>query len=152
VAPRGFHPARIDEKGRLKLPAVFHEYLSQLGEKKVFVTTIDTVTARLYTSSVWAVNETFFENPGEDAAEWAESVAFVARHYGADSEIDSQGRLLVPQELRKDLGIENQAVWLGYDKGAIAIYGESMYQQKLAASKAQLPVAVSGLVRKSLLK
>ncbi len=150
--PRGFHPARVDEKGRLKLPSIFQEYLGKLGEKTVFITTLDRSTARIYTSSVWAANEKFFADPGEAAAEWAEAVAFVANHYGADSDLDNQGRVLVPQELRKELGIENQPVWLGHEQGAIAVYGEAMYQQKLAAMKSQLPTAVRELKKKSLLK
>jgi MraZ protein len=147
--PRGFHSARVDEKGRLKLPAVFQQWLADLGEKRVFVTTIDSSTVRLYRTSVWKENEILFENAGEDA-ESADAISFLAKHYGADSEIDSQGRVLVPKVLREDLAMENQAVWLGYDRGAIEVYSDAMYQQKLAAFKQKIGTAVGALRKKGL--
>ena len=147
--PRGFHQARVDEKGRLKLPAVFQQYLGDLGEKQVFITTLDLRTVRLYRSSLWKENENLFENAGDDA-ENADAVAFLSKHYGADSELDGQGRVLVPQELRKDLQVENQPVWLGYDRGAIEVYGEAIYQQKLADSKSKIATAVGALRKKGL--
>ncbi|MBS1876038.1 MAG: hypothetical protein JSU00_22690 [Acidobacteria bacterium] len=150
--PRGFHQGRVDEKGRLKLPAVFQEYLAKSGVDSLFITTMDRSTTKLYTKADWAANEAFFASPGEEAAEWADAVQFCANHYGADSSIDGQGRVLVPQELRRDLGIENQPVWLVNEKGVITVYGEQMYQQKLAAMKASLPTAFRELKKKSLVK
>lgn len=150
--PRGFHQGRIDEKGRLKLPSVFQEYLGKLGADSVFVTTLDRSTTRLYTKETWAANEAFFANPSEDAAEAAEAVQFCANHYGADSGIDNQGRVLVPQELRKELSIESQPVWLTQEKGVIVVYGEQLYQEKLAAMKMALPNAVRDLKKKNLVK
>ena len=39
--PNGMYPARVDDKGRLKLPVGFQEYISGLPEKKLFVTSLD---------------------------------------------------------------------------------------------------------------
>ncbi len=139
----------MDERGRLKLPAVFQQYLSELGEKKVFITTMDTVTARLYPISVWKANENLFTNAGEEA-DSAGVTNFFMNHYGADSDVDGQGRILLPQELRRDLGMENQAVFLGNDKGAIQVMGETAYQQRLSEAKAKIANAVAALNKKGL--
>jgi MraZ protein len=147
--PRGFHPARVDEKGRLKLPSIFQQYMADLGEKQVFITTLDVRTARLYPISVWKENERLLENPGEEA-ENADAVAFLSKHYGADSELDGQGRVLMPQGLRRELEIENQPVYVGYDRGAIEVYGEAMYQQKLAEYRAHISTSVGALKKKGL--
>ncbi len=147
--PRGFHPARVDDKGRLKLPSIFQQYMADLGEKQVFITTLDVRTARLYPISVWKENEKLLENPGEEA-ENADAVAFLSKHYGADSELDGQGRVLMPQGLRRELEIENQPVFVGYDKGAIEVYGEAMYQQKLADYRAKINTSVGALKKKGL--
>lgn len=133
--PRGFHQARVDEKGRCKLPAALLQYLNAQGVKKVFITTLDLTTARLYPISVWEQNEKMLENPGASALQ-AKAVSFLAKHYGADSDLDGQGRVLLPQELRRKLQMENQPVWLGYDKGALEIYGEAIYQKRLAEYEA----------------
>jgi MraZ protein len=147
--PRGFHQARVDEKGRCKLPAVVQAYFGAQGVKKVFITTLDLHTVRLYPIPVWEQNEKLFEKPGEEA-ENAEKVYFLARHFGADSDLDNQGRVLLPQELRRELGIENQPVWLGYDKGAIEMYGETIYQAKLAEAKAEIAGAILAMKKKGL--
>lgn len=139
--PRGFHQARVDEKGRCKLPAAVHQHLVATGVKKVFITTVDLATARLYPISVWEENEKLFANPGA-AAPQAKAISFLARHYGSDSDVDGQGRVLLPQELRKKLQMENQPVWLGFDKGALEMYGEANYQKKLAESEAEALAAL----------
>ena len=51
--PRGIYPARIDEKGRLKLPADFHRYLTEIGATRVFVTSFDERIGRIYPIPVW---------------------------------------------------------------------------------------------------
>ena len=66
-APRGFFSARVDEKGRLKLPAAITQYLGALGENKVFVTTLNGSTARIYPISAWRQTENVLEEAGEDA-------------------------------------------------------------------------------------
>ena len=147
--PRGFHQARVDEKGRCKLPAAVQSYFAGQNVKKVFITTLDTLTARLYPIPVWEQNEELFDAAGDQAAE-AEKVSFLAQHFGGDSDVDTQGRVLVPQELRRELGLENQPVWLVYDKGAIAMYGEAIYKAKLAEARAEIAAAVGAMKKKGL--
>ena len=105
--PRGFFGARVDEKGRLKLPSAIAQYLAALGEQKVFVTTLDGFLARIYTISGWQRAESMLEEAGEDVTD-REDVATVAYHFGADSEIDPQGRVLVPTELRRALKLRER--------------------------------------------
>jgi MraZ protein len=139
--PRGFFQARVDEKGRCKLPAAVQQYLTAIGVKTVFITTLDLTTARLYPISVWEQNEKILENPGASAAQ-AKTLSFLAKHYGGDSDLDTQGRVLLSQEIRRKLKMENQAVWIGHDKGAFEIYSESVYNAKLAEHEGQ---AISAL-------
>ena len=131
--PRGHYPARVDEKGRLKLPAAFQQLLKDLGEDKVFVTTLDISTVRIYPISLWKQNEKFFEEAADP--EIAENVAFLADYFGADSDIDGQGRVLVPQGLRRELNLENQPVWLQQYKGRINVYGKPEYEGKLESAR-----------------
>ena len=127
--PRGIYPGRVDEKGRLKLPAAFQQYLESMGEKKVFVTTLDVRIVRIYPISRWKENEIFFEAKNDDPAA-AEDLAFIANDFGADSELDGQGRVLIPPQLRRTLGIENQPVWLDAYKGRINVYGKEIYDER----------------------
>lgn len=148
-APRGFHSARVDEKGRLKLPAIIAEYLSNLGEQKVFITTVNGSTARIYPTSVWRQNENLLEEEGDDA-EVKEQIAFVANHFGADSDVDAQGRVLMPTDLRRTLGMEGEQVYLRCFKQRIEVTGRQVYEQQLAEAMAGLDQKVRSLEKKGL--
>jgi MraZ protein len=143
-APIGFQPTRVDEKGRLKFPSNIGQYLSDLGEKKVFVTTLDVVTIRIYPMLVWRATQALLEAPADDS-EIRDDVAFVAYHYGADSEIDPQGRILVPTNLRRELNVENAQVHLRCFKSRIDLFPGPAYDKMLADAKASLVSKVKAL-------
>lgn len=147
--PRGTLQARVDEKGRLKLPAAIQQYLGRLGENKVFITTLDLKSARLYPTSLWQENEVFFSQPSDDPDELAD-VQLLANHYGADSDLDTQGRVLFPTELRRDLGMENQPVWLECQKGRINVYSQQEYGQRLERAKTRAAEKLRSLESKGL--
>jgi len=147
--PRGNYPARVDEKGRLKLPAVVHQYLNQLGEEKVFITSLDLRTARIYPISVWKQNEDLFELASDDP-QAAEDIAFIANHLGADTEVDGQGRVLMPQELRQALKMENQPVWLACYKGRINVYAKDVYEERRVRAMTNLEQKLVTLEKRGL--
>ena len=138
------------KKGRLKLPAAFKEYVGSFGVKKVFVTSLDFRIARLYPIALWRSNEKFFEQFTDDP-EAAEDIAFIANDMGADCEMDDQGRVLIPQELRRHLGIENQPVWLESYQGLVNIYGKDIYEErKRRAADRQAEKLIAAARRKGL--
>jgi MraZ protein len=127
------YPSRLDDKGRIKLPAPFQEYLSGLPEKKLFVTSLDGLTAQVYPLQIWRANEKFFESYTDDP-EAASATAFVAADLGAEAQMDSQGRIVFPAELRRELGIENQAVRVFAYKGRIEVLSERIYEERKRAA------------------
>ncbi len=137
------YPARLDDKGRVKVPAPFQEFLAGLPEKKLFVTSLDGRTAQVYPIEVWRQNEKFFDSYTEDP-ETAHRVSFNAADLGAEAEMDAQGRILFPSELRRELGIENQPVRLFAYKGRIEVLSEPIYEER----KKQAQQAASENVRK----
>jgi len=148
-APRGTLPARVDEKGRLKLPAAVAQYLEAIGERKVFVTTLNISTALIYPISAWRETERMLQEPGEDAESRAD-VAFIANHYGEDAEVDAQGRVLVPTTLRRELELERDDVHLLWYKQRIEVLGSKVYEQRLAKAKMSLAEKVAALEKKGL--
>jgi MraZ protein len=142
--PRGMHPGRVDDKGRIKLPAVFQEYVRSQAEKKLFVTSLDGSIAKIYPIAVWRENEKLLQayrgNP-----QYARIVAFNANRYGDEAEMDGQGRVLFPQNLRQKLGIEDSTVYLMVNKGPIEIYTEAMYHEWERMADAGADEAVPGL-------
>jgi MraZ protein len=144
--PRGVYPARVDEKGRLKLPVNFQQYL---GNEKLFITTLDTRIARIYPISVWEQNEKLLFDQTDDT-DAAEDLAFVANHFGADGDIDSQGRILLPTELRRALNLENQPVRLDYFQGAINVVSEPVYEERQKRAMADLGEKLKAMKKKGL--
>lgn len=125
------------------------QYLVGLGEQKVFITTLDRSTARVYPISVWLETEKMLEQAGEDTDD-RNDVAMVAYHYGADSEIDPQGRVLVPTELRRELKLENEQVHLRCFKQRIEVIGDAAYQGRLSRASDGIDEKVKGLEKKGL--
>ncbi len=148
-APRGALGGRVDDKGRLKLPTAVVQYLEGLGERRVFVTTLNIATALIYPISVWRETEKILQEPGEDA-EARSDVAFVANHYGEDAEIDGQGRVLMPTTLRRELELEKDDVHLLLYKQRIEVFGSKVYDQRLARARTNLLEKVAALEKKGL--
>lgn len=148
-APRGTLSGRVDEKGRLKLPATIAQYLEAIGERKVFITTLNISTALIYPISVWRQTEKLLQEPGEDADSRAD-LAFIANHYGEDAEVDAQGRVLVPTTLRRELELERDDVHLLFYKQRIEVFGSKVYERRLAQAKTNLTEKVAALEKKGL--
>jgi len=145
--PLGIFTAKCDDKGRLKLPAEFVMYLKTLEVEKVFVTTVDMRMARIYPKRTWESNQILFENAGDDT-DMAEDVSFIANEYGGASEIDANGRVLVPTNLRRELGLENQTVWLDYYNGAINVFGKKIYDERKQRATVNLAEKLKALRKK----
>jgi len=123
------YPAKLDEKGRMKFPAVFQTYLEGLPEKTLYVTSIDRRIAQVYPMSVWRRVEEFIRNFSADP-EVAENVTFTAAELGSEAEMDSQGRIVFSPELRRELGIENKPVHLYAYNGHIDVLSEETFQER----------------------
>jgi DNA-binding transcriptional regulator/RsmH inhibitor MraZ len=78
---------------------------------------------------VWRQNEKFFDTYRDDPRV-ARHVAFNAADLGSEAEMDGQGRILFSPELRRELGIENQAVRLFAYRGRIEVLSERIYEER----------------------
>jgi MraZ protein len=133
--PHSIAQASVDEKGRLKLPAEFLEYLEALKVTKVFITTFDQRQARIYPIGVWKVNEALFENSADPAAE---RLALLAKAFGGDAEIDKSGRVLLPARLREILELEKQPVWLDVYHGRINVVSKKIHDERMQLAQANM--------------
>ena len=125
------------------------QYLEAIGERKVFVTTLNLQTALIYPISAWRETEKMLQESGDDADIRAE-VAFVANHYGEDVEMDAQGRVLIPTTLRRELDLERDDVSLLFYKQRIEVFGSRVYADRLAQAKTNLAEKVGALQKKGL--
>ncbi len=148
--PNGMYPARVDDKGRLKLPVGFQQYFAGLPEKKLFVTSMDRRIGQIYPIGTWRETKKFLYGQKENSKP-ARRIAFNAQDLGADSEMDNQGRVLLPPEMRRELGIENQSVRLFHYKGRIEILSEAIYQERKLEAAGSAEADLETLERAGLL-
>ncbi len=109
----GSYQAKIDEKFRLKIPAKFRHQLAETEDNSFYVTSDDGRCAQIYPMSVWErIAQKFQEPPRFEPAK----VKFqrVTGYYGLSTEMDKQGRILIPQKLREDAKITGDVTVIGH--------------------------------------
>ncbi len=127
--PLGMYPARMDDKGRIKLPVDFQTFFAAFPEKKLFVTSLDGRIGQIYPISVWRRNQKFLSEL-KDNAKLVQKVLFNANDFGAEAEVDSSGRLTVNSQMREDLKLMGQELRLNAVRGRVEILSEAIYQQR----------------------
>jgi MraZ protein len=135
--PLGTYSAKVDDRGRLKLPADFKEFLASFGDNRVFITSLDERTLQLYPISVWRYNLEFLMNYSDDP-EASQSVAIIANANGCGSVIDDQGRVLLPQDIRRRLNLENTTVHLDCYRNQVNIIGPDVVEERLRRARVNL--------------
>jgi transcriptional regulator MraZ len=110
---RGNHPTRVDDKGRLKVPAEFKRVIDEKYSTQFYITSLDGKSAQIYPFEEWERMEqklaglsTF--NPTKKK--------FLTRtnYWGQVTEMDNQGRLLLPQLLRDSAQLKGEVAVMGY--------------------------------------
>lgn len=137
LAPFNITSAKVDDKGRLKLPSDSLDWCRKSNILKVFVTTIDMETFQIYSIPGWMSTLKVLEGPGDNAEAFAD-LAMIAKTYGDTAEIDAQGRMLLPAALRKLLSLESQPVWLTHVSGRIEGATNSVHETRMRNAAANL--------------
>jgi MraZ protein len=109
---RGNHPTRVDEKGRLKLPAEFKRLVDERYGTQFYITSKDGRSAEIHPLQEWQkIEEKLAQIPSLNPAK----KKFLNRvnYYGQMSEMDAQGRVLLPQILRETAKLNGDVVVFG---------------------------------------
>lgn len=112
---RGNYTARVDAKGRLKVPSVYRRLLEERWGRDVYVTSLTGDCARIYPLAEWGlIEERLAMLPTMDPSRRK----FLDRtnYFGQTGELDTQGRVVVHQLLRSsaELIAETDVAVLGY--------------------------------------
>lgn len=109
---RGSAPAKIDPKGRLKIPTDFRRFLDERYGRDLFVTSLQGDSALVYPLPVWEEIETRLDampSTNRTRERFLERVSY----FGQQVTMDAQGRILVPQILREKAEITGEVVVSG---------------------------------------
>ena len=109
---RGNQPAKIDDKGRLKVPSAFRALIEEEYGTQLFVTSLDGESVRIYPMSVWQeIESRLAAMPSTNPARRR----FLDRvnYYGQVADLDAQGRVLIHPRLRDSAAIAGDVDVLG---------------------------------------
>jgi MraZ protein len=112
---RGNYTARLDTKGRLKVPSAYRRAIEERWGRELYVTSLTGDSARLFPMSEWiAIEEKLQLLPSMDPAK----KRFLDRtnYYGQVGELDQQGRVVIHPLLRSAAQLlpETDVAVLGY--------------------------------------
>ena len=112
---RGNAPAKIDDKGRLKVPNAFRAVIHEEHGREVFVTSLTGESVRIYPMPVWLeVERKLAQAPSTHPArlKFLDRVNF----FGQVAELDQQGRVIIQPRLRESAQMTGEVDVLGkYD-------------------------------------
>jgi MraZ protein len=112
---RGNYTAKIDDKGRLKIPNAFRALVEEKHGSDLFVTSLTGESVRIYPMPVWvAIEEKMAKVPSTHPAR----LKFFDRvnYFGQTAAFDSQGRVIIHARLRDSASMAGEVdVFGNYD-------------------------------------
>ncbi len=126
---RGNSPARIDDKGRLKVPNGFRALIQDQYGRELFVTSVTGDSVRIYPMPVWVeIEHKLAGVPSSHPArlKFLDRVNF----YGQVTELDGQGRVLIPTRLRESASMAGEVDVFG-QYNYLDVWNHDRFRSKL---------------------
>jgi MraZ protein len=145
---RGNNPAKVDDKGRLKIPSGFKTLLDAANVTQLYITSTDGKSAQIWPLPEWEKQEKqLAEHSTLDDA--VEKYLNLTSYYGQQVEMDSQARVVLPQKLRDKGRLNAEVVVLG-KLVYLEVQNEKEFEERLMASEltAEERKAVAAITRR----
>lgn len=128
---RGNLPAKIDDKGRLKIPNGFRAAIQKDHGPELFVTSLTGESVRIYPMTVWLEIE---RRIAQVASTHPARQRFLDRvnYYGQVAEFDAQGRVLIQPHLRESAQMAGVVDVLG-QQNFLEVWNHDRFVARLAA-------------------
>jgi MraZ protein len=126
---RGSAPAKIDDRGRLKVPSSFRAVIQEEHGRELFVTSLSGDSVRIYPMPVWIEMERrLAQMPSTHPAR----MRFLDRvnFYGQVADLDPQGRVLIQQRLRDSAQMVGEVDVLG-QQNFLEVWNHERFVAKL---------------------
>ena len=130
---RGNHPAKVDEKGRLKLPAAFKQLVDAQHVTQFYITSVDGKSAEIWPLPEWEKREEQLADSStlDDAVR---KYLNLTSYYGQQVEMDNQSRLLLPQILRGTAKLDAEVTVFG-KLTYLEVHNREIFEQNLAGKE-----------------
>jgi MraZ protein len=128
---RGNSPAKIDDKGRLKVPNGFRAAIQDTHGRELFVTSLSGESVRIYPMPVWLdIERRLAQMPSTHPArqKYLDRVNF----FGQVTELDPQGRVLIQPRLRETALMTGDVDVLG-QQNFLEVWNHDRFLARLAS-------------------
>lgn len=126
---RGNAPAKIDDRGRLKVPTAFRAFIQETHGRELFVTSVTGDSVRVYPMPVWVeIERRLAQMPSSVPArmKFLDRVNF----FGQVAELDDQGRVLIHPRLRDSARMSGEVDVLG-QQNFLEVWSHERFMAKL---------------------
>ncbi|HXH29165.1 MAG TPA: division/cell wall cluster transcriptional repressor MraZ [Candidatus Polarisedimenticolia bacterium] len=124
---RGSALAKVDDKGRVKIPNLFRTFIEETYGRDVFVTSDSGACVQVFPLAVWIEKEKKIAAlPSMDPS--VLRYQKVVNYFGQPASLDDQGRLLIHPLLRSHSGMQGEVTVIGQQ-----IYLEIWNREKFEA-------------------
>lgn len=126
---RGNTLAKVDEKGRLKLPATFRSVIEPEFGNEFFVTSLRGESVRIYPMQVYArIEERLLQ--ASSVQPLVTKLRNALNYFGQRSVMDSQGRILIHPLVREETEIDGEVAVLG-QQNFLEIWNRAAFAEAL---------------------
>ena len=130
---RGNHPAKVDEKGRLKLPAAFKQLVDAQNVTQFYVTSVDGMSAEVWPLPEWERREQLLAK-SSSLNESVKKYLNLTSYCGQQVEMDAQARVLLPQILRGTAKLDAEVTVFG-KMTYLEVHNREILEKLLSANK-----------------
>lgn len=130
---RGNAPAKVDDKGRLKLPSRFKAVIPESYGTRFFVTSMNGECVWIYPLEAWRhVERKLAAAPSTNPAvlKYRRNVNF----FGQETEIDSADRILLPALLRERAGVTGEVFVVG-SNDRLEVWNRSSFDEAMQTDR-----------------
>lgn len=140
---RGNHPTRVDEKGRLKLPADIKRRVDEMYGPQFYITSLDGKRAQIHPLKEWEkIEAQLAKLSSMDPVR--KKFLDVTNYYGQMAEMDAQGRLLIPQLLRDTAKVVGDVNVLG-QQTFLEVVNADMFKAEMQSVSGVVELTASDL-------
>lgn len=131
---RGRAPAKIDDKGRLKVPSVYRALIESQWGADLYLTSLSPTGefVRIYPLKVWEDIEARLRSlPSLSQARQA--FEMTTSYWGQVASLDAQGRVVIPAQLRQTADLSAEVAVVGYQTSLEVWNSERLHGKVVAA-------------------
>jgi len=126
---RGSARAKVDEKGRLKLPSAFRAVIEPKFGNEFFVTSLRGESVRIYPMQVWQSVEQRLAKASSLNPSVMRFKNFV-NYYGQSAVMDPQGRILIHPLVREKAETDGEVTVLG-QQDFLEVWNRTAFEERM---------------------